>query len=410
MNIIDAHNNPNSSLRCLVLDLNSFFASCEEQLQPHLRGKPLIVVPVMTDTTCAIAASYPAKKFGIKTGTAVWEAKKMCPGLKIIPARPKLYVEIHHKILAAVDTCLPIHEVLSIDEVSCRLDRLQQDPLSAIRLAHQIKSAIRSQVGEYMTSSVGIAANKLLAKLASDMQKPNGLTVLQAQDMPGAIRHLDIDDICGIGRNMKIRLNDAGINTIDDLWAADAHVMKRVWGGINGIRFHALLHGGEMEEAHTTPTRSMSHQHVLAPAERSIKAATPTIRQLLIRAAQRLRREDFYCKRLSLDIKWQAGGHYYADCNFQETQDTTFLLHILADLWGRAPNQRPLRVGVVLQELVPKEKHQPDLFERRKPAGLMTAIDKLNDKFGRGTITYGTEVVGQTSKIAFQRVPGLEEM
>jgi DNA polymerase-4 len=159
----------------------------------------------------------------------------------------------------------------------------------------------------------------------------------------------------------------------------------------------------------------MSHQHVLAPAERSLKAATPTIRQLLIRAAQRLRREDFYCKRLSLDIKWtQDLGHYVVERNFHETQDTTFLLHILAELWQKAPNHRPLRVGVVLHDLVTKEKHQPDLFELssqgRKPAELMTALDKLNEKFGRGTVSYGDAIPELTSKIAFQRVPGLEEM
>ena len=118
-------------LRWLVLDLNSFFASCEQQENPELRGKPVIVVPTMAETTCAIAASYPAKAFGIKTGTLVHEARRLCPDVQLVQAHHKLYVEYHHRILAAIDKHIPVEEVMSIDEVACRLDKVQQDPAVA---------------------------------------------------------------------------------------------------------------------------------------------------------------------------------------------------------------------------------------------------------------------------------------
>src|ERR1700730_16792776 len=109
-------------LRWLVLDLNSFFASCEQQENPDLRGKPVIVVPTMAETTCAIAASYPAKAFGIKTGTLVYEARRLCPDVQLVPAHHKLYVEYPHRILEAIDRHIPVEDVMSIDEVACRLD------------------------------------------------------------------------------------------------------------------------------------------------------------------------------------------------------------------------------------------------------------------------------------------------
>ena len=155
-----------AGLRWLFLDMNSFFASCEQQENPALRGQPVAVLPMMADTTCAIAASYEAKAFGIKTGTMVREAKQLCPALRLVQARPKLYVEYHHRILEAIETRIPIEDILSIDEVACRLDRVQREPEAARKLALAVKAAIREQVGACLTSSIGIASNKLLAKLA----------------------------------------------------------------------------------------------------------------------------------------------------------------------------------------------------------------------------------------------------
>jgi DNA polymerase-4 len=364
---------------------------------------------MLVDTTCAIAASSEAKAFGIKTGTPIWEARKRCPHIKIVQARPKLYVEYHHGICEAIETCIPIDAVLSIDEVACKLDNVQRSPEIARALAMSIKAVIRDHVGAFLTCSIGVAGNKLLAKLASDMQKPDGLVILQPEELPQAILHLKLQDICGIGPNMQVRLHEAGITDIAGLWAADAQHLRRIWNGITGLRFHALLHGADLASP-VNPTRSMGHQHVLSPDERTMEKATPVIRQLLTRAAQRLRSDGFYCRRLCLDIKWvQDLGHHFDECRFQETQDTRVLLKTLMRVWSAAPGLKPLRVGVVLTDLAPKATHQPDLFDRPEPVHLTTAIDRLNSRYGRGTINYGSSIPAMGSKISFQRVPKLEE-
>jgi DNA polymerase IV len=257
-----------TGLRWLFVDMNSFFASCEQQMNPDLRGQPIVVAPVLAETTSAIAASYEAKSFGVKTGTPIWEARRLCPHIRVVQARPKLYVEHHHRIREAIETCIPIDAVMSIDEVACKLDKVQVQPPIARKLALAIKSAIRDKAGACLLCSVGIAANKLLAKLACDMQKPDGLTILRPEDLPRAILHLKLQDLPGIGANMQTRLNQAGITDVTQLWAADTERLRRIWGGINGTRFHALLHGVDLPSAATT-TRSMGHQHVLSPDERT---------------------------------------------------------------------------------------------------------------------------------------------
>src|SRR5207249_9505167 len=114
-----------------------------------------------------------------------------CPDVKLVQAHHKLYVEYHHRILSAIDKHIPVEDVMSIDEVACRLDRVQQDRAVAQKLAHNIKREIQPQVGECLTSSIGISANKLLAKLASNMQKPDGLVLLPAETLPSAILRLN---------------------------------------------------------------------------------------------------------------------------------------------------------------------------------------------------------------------------
>ena len=109
---------PGLPLRALYVDFNSYFASVEQQLRPELRGRPVGVLPVLAETTCCIAASYEAKAFGVKTGTPVYEARKRCPGIVLLEARPPLYVEMHHRLVATVESCTPVGRVLSIDEMA----------------------------------------------------------------------------------------------------------------------------------------------------------------------------------------------------------------------------------------------------------------------------------------------------
>src|SRR6266568_9172068 len=154
----------------LFVDLNSYFASCEQQDRPDLRGQPVGVVPMLADTTCCIAASYEAKAYGVRTGTIVADAKRLCPGIILVEGRHELYTEYHHRIVEAVESCLPVTAVCSIDEMACRLMGRERPLLAALELGRRVKARIRESAGEMMRSSVGLATNRFLSKVASDME------------------------------------------------------------------------------------------------------------------------------------------------------------------------------------------------------------------------------------------------
>ncbi|MGL6043867.1 MAG: DNA polymerase Y family protein, partial [Sandaracinobacteroides sp.] len=193
-------------LRWLYLDLNSYFASVEQQLDPRLRGLPIAVGPERIDSGTIIAASYEAKAFGIKTGMKVGEARRRCPGLIFTGGDHGRYAAFHEKIVAEVWKHIPVTHICSIDEVACRLLDNESSPEQAAALARRIKAGIRANVGECLTSSVGIAPSRLLAKIAADMQKPDGLTMLEQHQLPEALFPLPLRDIPGIGAKMEARL------------------------------------------------------------------------------------------------------------------------------------------------------------------------------------------------------------
>ena len=163
-------------LRWLFLDMNSFFASCEQQDRPELRGRPVAVAPVDSDATSCIAASYEAKAFGIKCGTNVGEARRRCPELVVITGNHSVYAEYHRRILWLLRSILPDVRKLSVDEMACPLwggNELTEG--DAVALARRIKRALREHVGEQMICSVGLAPNAFLAKVATELHKPTAL-------------------------------------------------------------------------------------------------------------------------------------------------------------------------------------------------------------------------------------------
>jgi DNA polymerase IV len=177
-------------------------------------------VQTLTSSACAIAASYEAKRLGITTGTLLHEAKQICPAVIPVQARHRLYTEYHERMPAAVDSCVPVEKVMSIDEVACRLMGDQRQVSVARALALKLKRALRKQVGECLTCSIGIAPNVFLGKVGSDLQKPDGLVVITKENLSEVLLGLDLQDIYGIGKRMAQRLNRAGIFTVAELWQA----------------------------------------------------------------------------------------------------------------------------------------------------------------------------------------------
>src|SRR5438067_4349436 len=341
------------SLRSLLVDFNSYFASVEQQLRPELREKPVAVAPVAADSTCCIAVSYEAKKFGIKTGTRVSLARRICPELHVIEVRPPVYVQVHDQLVAAVESCIHVEEVMSIDEMRCELTGHLQQREQAEALARHIKKTIAEKVGRFLRSSIGIAPNSFLAKAASDMQKPDGLVVIEKSDLPQILYRMQLRDLCGIGPRMEKRLRAAGIHTVETLCAAQRGHLRKIWGNVEGERMHDALRGEPVQRPPTRKTM-LGHSHVLAPEQRNDMDALAVLHRLLQKAAMRLRSIGHLATGMSLFIEYLHIGGYSEEVRFLETQDTIELTRTLHDMWERRPrvNKPPLMVGVDLVNLV----------------------------------------------------------
>jgi DNA polymerase-4 len=437
-------------LRSLFVDFNSYFASVEQQLNPALRGRPVGVVPVLAETSCCIAASYEAKALGIGTGTGVAEARRLCPDIAIVLADHAKYVEMHHRAVAVVDTLAPVRQVLSIDEMECELTGRWQQRERAVGLAERIKAEVVAQLGECMRTSVGIAPNTLLAKLASNMQKPDGLTVIEAHELPQRLYGLKPKAINGIGPRMVQRLERCGIHTMAQLYAAPRELLRTAWGGVAGAEMYDKLRG-QWYGPRETVAKSLGHSHVLPPDLRNPAGAFAVLNRLTQKAAMRLRKQNVYATSMSVHVRCRQGhgrsgskGMTMGDdraAQIGETQDTAFLLHTLEILWhsGLHLLAQPVTVGVQLYGLVEAGQHTGDLFgfdeaaadaagvapapagslsartaqkiapvrDRRK---LLAAIDTLNGKHGKNTVYFASAQAGldhAPMRIAFNRIPDL---
>jgi DNA polymerase IV len=415
---------PSQPLRWLFLDLNSFFASVEQQERPHLRGRPIIVVPVNSPATCAIAASVEAKRFGIRTGTNVGEARKLCPDLSIVLAEHGRYVDYHERIVNEVWNHIPVTKICSIDEMACSLIGDERTPETAMRIAGEMKRGILRNVGECLTCSVGLAPSRLLAKIASDMHKPDGLVIIGQEDIEARLFGLELTDLPGIAGNRARRLTAHGINSVAQFWHLTPARARRIWGSIEGEHFWYGLHGIDPPEIATT-RGSIGHSHVMGPAWREPATARLVIRRLLIKAASRMRRLHFHARHLGVSVTLEDKDHpmrrWSNDIALPGARDDNFaLLQALDTLWEMRMRQqggrRIKKTGVVLSGLVANDALAPDLFGMTAAAGanprhsaVSHAMDRLNQRYGRNTVSIGSQPPtlprDTGTKIAFTRIP-----
>jgi DNA polymerase IV len=405
-------------LRSLFVDFNAYFASVEQQLRPELRGKPIGVVPMLVDSTSCIAVSYEAKKYGIKTGTLVADAKRICPDITLVEARPYYYVEYHHKLIAAVESCIHVEKVMSVDEMACELIGRQRIRENAVELAKEIKRAIARDVGEYIKCSIGIAPNVFLAKTATDMQKPDGCTVLEQSDIPSKLFSLKLTDLCGVGYAMHKRLLAGGIQSVEQLYRAPKQKLRRIWGGIEGERMYARLRG---EIVYLPPTHKqvVGHSHVLPPHLRSLDGAYSVMQRLTQKAGVRLRSYGYLATSLQAKVKFINGERWYEETTFHPTGDTSVFVNVLASQWRNFINNvtnstvRPVAVSISLVNVIPERSASIPLFDelQGKPE-LSKALDTINNKYGRNTIYFAGahHALSQGAapmRIAFTHVPDL---
>ncbi|MFN3453783.1 MAG: DNA polymerase [Pseudobdellovibrio sp.] len=401
-----------SQVNYLLVDINSFFASCEQQDNPHLRKRPVAIVPMLAENTSVLAASIEAKRKGIKTGTKVYEARKMCPGIVFIEGHHKKYTEYHHKIVAAVDEVCPVYKVLSIDEMACELIGRETIEENAIKIALRIKKNIEEKVGVCLTSSVGLSTNILLAKMASDLIKPDGLVSVPKEKIGITFDHLPVEIISGVGRNMKKKLNAKGFYTVGQLRALSPVQMRSLWGSIVGLRLAEELAGQNIKRVEQQ-SKSMSHEHVLPPNLRHAKGAKDILLKLSAKAAYRLREKNQKCRHLYIGVRDQLTHEKYEKTiSFQETSDTFFILSQVEKLYAAMRVTKPIKVSIAVSGLTNSQEEQLSLFADQKTQKISHAMDIINKKFGANTlVTAGyLDVIDQAKvRVAFNHIPTLED-
>jgi DNA polymerase-4 len=373
------------------VDMNSYFATCEQQDRPELRGYPVGIAPVMADNTSFIAASYEAKAYGIKTGTKVSDARRICPSIRIVEARPVLYRKMHEQIVEAVGTVSPVDQVLSVDEMRIRPWVNEATANDALHLGQQIQDAIRRDVGTWMTASVGIAPNPLLAKVASDFQKPRGLSIINVSDIPHKLFRLELTDWPGISVNMYERFLKAGVRSTEDMYRLDVHQMRAVFGGIEGERWWSEIRGHEVWRPPMV-RRQVGHSSVLEPAMRTPDLAWSVACRLVEKAGQRLRTEGFQAGRLWAGVDGEVSWKRYT--TFSPTDRTQTFLKALRVVWQHA-TEKPFRVIIALTNLVTDNAVCGDLLDDPKNAKLDQAMDSLARKYGRGVVTSGSSLAAR---------------
>ncbi|MEN6608548.1 MAG: type VI secretion protein ImpB [Bryobacteraceae bacterium] len=413
---------PAERLETLYLDFDGFFASVMQQALPRLRGRPVGVIPfdtkVMSSTT-VIACSKEAKRYGVKNVMRVRDARRLCPEIVLVPQRPDLFRRAHLTLLNEIECVIPIGAVKSIDELACSLDAAgSADPGG---LAQRIKQRLRCNVGEQITCSIGFAANRLLAKIAGKVNKPDGVTIWHPDVMPAPLLDMPLSAIPGVGSRMEQRLARVRITTTAELFHTQPKQLRAIWGSVAGERLWYALHGYVIQ-AEPTQRSMYGHGRVLPPEWRTIEKARECSRLLLVKAARRMRRDGFYARRLLLWLNGFEDG-WGGDCPLASVHDDYACLAGLELLWDRARTvlTRSFRIvscGVALGDLTPDSARQlslfdPDDMQRQKWERLMTTMDQLNLFHGRRVVTLGvwTPPPGGYAggKIAYTRIPSAED-
>jgi DNA polymerase IV len=410
-----------SGVERLYIDFDSFFATAEQHLQPRLRGRPVGVIPIDSGRTGLIAASREAKQLGIRRGMWVREARQVCAEIVLVPARHQQYVALHNAIIRAIATVLPVMAVRSIDEMVCALD--VKGGARALAIARAVKEAIARDLGATVTCSAGLGPNELLAKIAAEMEKPDGLVMIEPEDLPGPLLRLALTDIPGIATAMAARLQRAGVSDVAGLWAVAAKQARAIWGNVEGERLWAQLHGYAVERAETG-RMMFGHGRVLPHSWRNPERLETCARVLVIKAARRMRREGFAARALALWFTDRDTSGWFGEERFAPAFDDRSILTSLGKLFASARRTgAPLggrSIHVVLHDLVPAREVTPDLFEftpefeaKRRWEQLSVVADRLNARYGRAVVNLGPWVEPPGgyagAKIAFNRIPDMED-
>ncbi len=384
----------------LHVDMDAFFASVEQVKNPALRGKPMVVTGAGSRTVI-LTASYEARAFGVRTGMKVPEAFRKCPQLIRVQADNAAYAAACNRIMEILRRYTPEVEVFSIDEAFLDITGSLSLFGGAEPIGRSIKVAIFAELG--LPCSVGIAPNKLLAKLASGLQKPNGLTLLKPDLIPALLEELPVESLCGIGPKLKLKLNSLGIHTCGELGRTPVSTLKAAFG-IAGERLSAMGRGedpGEVvpEEVKPDP-KSVGHSMTLAQDVSDRARLSVYLLQLSEKVGRRLRRGGWAGRVVTLTLRNQDfTTHTHQHRLPSPAWESRKIYEAAQALFQSIPLHQPIRLlGVSMADLVPKGAQSSLFPEANKSERLYEALDRVNERFGEWTLTWGSLMERQDHK------------
>lgn len=384
------------------IDFNSYFASVEQQANPNLRGQPVGVTGGdRLNRTVLGAASVEAKKYGVKTGMMIWEAKKLCPQLILVRGDSDKYLSCTTKFLNILKDYTPALEVFSIDEAFLELP--SQTVFEAIAIAKEIKRRISCEIGAWISCSVGISYNKLLAKLAGSLQKPDGLVVIADQKRTIEILDtIELDQICGIGPRIKLRLFNLGITNFKKLREVPKQLLRSSFKSYGEVLYNmarGIDHSAVVPFYQKEAVKSIGQRYTIDHDSDDLEEITGILLKISEMVAKRARDKKMVGKtihcyfRYALESKFKAQDEGFAgdgmQCTITETCDGLDILRgalrLFLYLWDKSGKIR--MIGVSLSNLRASLPYNLTfLSEDNNKEQINKTLDKVNDKFGDFTL------------------------
>ncbi|MBI5127341.1 hypothetical protein HZA76_02695 [Candidatus Roizmanbacteria bacterium] len=369
------------------IDLNSCFATVEQQANPHLRGKPIVIAAYPTLGGCILAPSIEAKKLGIKTGMRVKEAKVICPDVIVRENDPLLVRDVHSKFKRICECYSPQVVPKSIDELV--MDFSEMDDYrkkTLVEIGQEIKKRFREEIGEWISCNIGIATNRFLAKLASSLHKPDGLDVIDYKNLPSIFSSLKLVDLNGINFRYQARLNAAGIFTpLEFLEAEDNFLRKIVFKSIAGHYWYLRLRGFEVDDFQSD-RKSFGQEYSLGQKTSNREKLSSLIMMLTEKMGRRLREADQTALGIHLCLLYDDWSFWHKGKKFNEPSFTTQeLFKKVMMIFSQQPEEKIVRkIAVTCFSLAPVNDLTPGLFEDEidKKRKVSKAVDEINNRWG----------------------------
>lgn len=409
----DLNFNPKPST-IMHIDLNSCFATIEQQADPFLRGKPVAVAAYTTPNGCILAASVEAKRYGIKTGMRVKEGKLFYPDLIILSPDPWKYRNVHIALRKLISNYTADFNPKSIDEFVLNLENYPAFTKGMSQVASEIKKKIKTEIGDWLTVSIGIAPNRFLAKVACGLHKPDGLDEINKSNFQKIYSRLKLTDLPYIKSRNAARLAGMGIYTVGDFYHAPLWKLKAAFESINSYYWYLRLRGWEIDDV-IFGRRSYGNSYSLPRPLSTPRELSPILAKLVTKMGARLRRAGYCAKGVHLAVLFRNGRFWHKGISFDKALfDSRDIYKKAFRILELCPVKEPVaNLAVASFNLLEINSTQLELFDDvPKRKRVVEASDSINERWGDFILVPGRMLGTEKyvpDRIAFGGVKELEE-